>query len=432
MRRKHKNGGAAVDYVVPFLILICIGVIIILAFNLWRALIAPVVKEAAYMHMVNGSVQLKVWGTDHYFDLDSDTLIMQGDTLKTAGGSHVIVEFFDGTIMRVDGGSELVFTSIDDETKVPEIMVSLERGSLWFNRIYNGTSDTDITVDMDDIVVHAELSSVFMLDFDEYRSVAVASVFDNGEGVLVDVMSEDKSNVVESEKVGVAQQILFTSDVLAKYREFQSPTVLGGISDDFKSSKWYVWNLAEDRSPTVINRKIGGTENVGLIPVESEVILPDSVDVEVDDHLEPEIDVDEEVEVLEEVKSIEEEEVLVDLGELTAPSVTSVSGVTELNENGFYFVNSNPATLVGSISGAAKVVVNGYTLSKFKPGDSKWTYYANADYGLLSEGENFYEVYALDANGIKSEVVTVPVLFSPHVEEVSSMEVVPVLEENSG
>ena len=75
-----------------------------------------------------------------------------------------------------------------------------------------------------------------------------------------------------------------------------------------------------------------------------------------------------------------EEETSVDLGSLSNPVVTSVSGGTQIDEGGFYNVTGNPAVLTGSISGAAKVIVNNFTLTKFFPGDTSWTYFANADY----------------------------------------------------
>ena len=61
------------------------------------------------------------------------------------------------------------------------------------------------------------------------------------------------------------------------------------------------------------------------------------------------------------------------------------------------------------------VVVNTYTLQKFKAGDSAWSYFANADYNLMKEGENVYEVYAIDKDGKKTASVTVKVLYKPKV-----------------
>ena len=434
MRRQH-SGGAAVDYVMPFLILICVGVILILAFNLWRAIFAPQSKEAAYMHVVDGAVQLKVWGTENYFALDSDTLIMQGDALKTDANAKVIIEFFDGSIMRVDGASDLVFDSIDDGGKVPEINLSLDSGAVWFNKVYKNTLATEVNIDLDDIVVHSNLASVFEVDSDLAHTVRVLNVFENNEGVLVDILSEDKSSVVDFEKIGVAQEIAFTPAVLDRYWKFQSPTVLGGVADSFKSSEWYAWNIAEDELPTEIERTTGGTENVGLIPVESQVITEEKpLEKEPVEEVEPDQLADNAVE-------IEEEASPVVSGSLAMPTIGSVSGAQEKDSNGFYVASSNPAILTGSVSGAANVVVNGYTLSKFKAGDSTWTYYANADYGLLAEGENFYEIYALSADGAKSGVLTVKVVYRPPVVEEPVVESAPaeaapeeavVVEEESG
>ena len=99
----------------PYLIIICVAIILVLIFNLWRAITAPDFKEDAYMHVVDGSVQMKAWGTDSYFDLTVDALVMEGDELRSSANAKVIIEFFDGTIMRMDGNTHVVFNSIEDE-----------------------------------------------------------------------------------------------------------------------------------------------------------------------------------------------------------------------------------------------------------------------------------------------------------------------------
>ncbi|MBI2634792.1 hypothetical protein HYW82_03950, partial [Candidatus Peregrinibacteria bacterium] len=99
------------------------------------------------------------------------------------------------------------------------------------------------------------------------------------------------------------------------------------------------------------------------------------------------------------------------------PTITSVAGGAQLDANGFYRVTSRVATLTGGISGAAKVIVNDYTLQKFKAGDVSWSYFANADFGLMKVGENIYQVYAVDAAGNKSEPLTVKVFYTPPASE---------------
>jgi hypothetical protein len=57
--------------------------------------------------------------------------------------------------------------------------------------------------------------------------------------------------------------------------------------------------------------------------------------------------------------------------------------------------------------------VNGYTLTKFKAGSTSWSYFANADFGLMKAGDNTYEIYGLDANGKKGESLIIKVFYTP-------------------
>lgn len=411
-RRYRRHGASASDYVMPFLILICIGIIFVLAFNLWRAIFSPVVSQAAYMHVVEGDAQLKVWGTDHFFDINSDTLLMQGDELKTASGARVIVEFFDGTLARVDGSSHVVFESIDDESKIPEIDLVLTEGAMWVNKVYKDTRDTVMKIEMDNLVVNADAASVFAIEDYENEIVRVKSVFDSGEGVQVDILNAEKDTVVETEQIGVAQEIVFSDQVIQRYREFKSPAVLTGISNDFEDSDWYVWNVEQDKNPQSFDKTAGGTENVGLVTVEEELVP-----------VEEEVQAEEEDDQPEDTTEEEEETPI--SADLAMPKVVSVAGVTETNAEGFYVVKENPATIIGSVEGAARVTVNGYGLQRFSAGDSEWTYYANADYGLLSPGENTYEVYAYDAEGNRSEALIIKVFYevpAPQEEELPPAE----------
>ncbi len=375
------------------------------------------------MHVVEGSVQMKAWGTDSFFDLSADALIMGGDELRSSASAKVIIEFSDGTIMRMDASTHVVFSSIEDEDSDAEIVVDLLEGDLWFNQVYKSTEDTDLKINLNDVVVSSNEASVFAVGNDlDSQSARVFAVFDD-EGLLVEVMNEEGSKVVEQENLGVGQEIVFTDKVLDKYWSYQSPTVISALSDQFKISNWYKWNIVEDETPTEFQKYVG-SENIGLQQAEPEVLEPDEGLIPADEEVVSEDLSDPEDDVEEEVEEVVEEETSVDLGPLGNPAVISVSGGNEIDEGGFYNVTGNPATIVGSISGAAKVIVNSYTLTKFFPGDTTWTYFANADYDLMQEGENTYEVYAVDAEGNKSEVVTFQVRYTPPAPVVLVEEVV--------
>lgn len=402
----------------PFLIIICLGVIAVLGFQLVKAFFGNDTARAAYMHVVSGSAQMKTWGTQSFFDLDGDAVIMQGDQLRSTADARIIIEFFDGTLMRMDGSTSVRFELVDDSK--PYIEVDLLEGNVWFNKIYKDTAPTSIKIVLDDILVKSASASVFEVENGMDEVVRVFNVFEKNEGVMVDVLALDEKTVVETEKIGLAQEIVFSSAVLERYRAFQSPTVHSGIEDEFENTTWYTWNVAEDKKPTVFE-KFAVKENAGLVKIEPEKLESDGEVVEPD---KPEDGVtgtrsDTESAIKPESEPKEPAEP-VSLGVLITPTISSVAGGTQVDENGFYNVSGKLATLTGSVSGAAKVTVNGYTLQKFTPGDSTWTYFANADYGLLKEGENVYEIYAEDATGKKTEKFVVKVRYTPPAQAPAS------------
>ena len=406
--RPHSSRRSSpLDYLLPFMIIISIGIILVLGFSLVRALFSGEDTKAAYMHLVSGSAQMKAWGTDRFFDLSSDSLIMQGDEIMTSADSKVIVEFFDGTIMRVDSGSDVVFEGMNEENDSSQFQIQLLDGKVWLNKLYKDTS-SNIVIKLADVAVSAGVASIFEVENGEDQVVRVVGVFEEG-GALVDVLAKDGDKVIESETVGVGQEIIFTKEVLASYFAYKSPTVLSGISDDFKVAQWYIWNISEDKSPALFE-KTGFGENFDLVKVEPTAAENEAVGDAVSD-----VAVGDEVAVEAVDKTVDGASPAVGSVKVTTPKITSVAGKTSVNANGFYEVTGHLATLTGQVSGADKVQVSGYTLQKFKSGDSTWTYFANADYGLMKAGENIYEVYAFDASGNKSEKLTVKVLYTPAV-----------------
>lgn len=419
-RYNSRHEGGVFTYLMPFFIIICVGVIGILLWNLKKALFDSPSTQAAYMHLVTGTVEMKAWGTDQYFDRSTDAVIMTGDEIRTSADAKLIVEFFDGTIMRVGGNTSVEFSNIKQDGDRPSIELVLGGGKLWFNQIFKSTDQTDVRVVSGEIVVNSGSASVFELENDAAQTVRVISVFDN-DGALVEVTSQGKDEtVVESENIGVGQEILISAAVLERYWAHQSPSVLSGFDDDFKSASWYKWNIKEDISPTEFTKEVGGT-NIGLVKVDPETLASQDA-VEDADQVEEAEDVDasgvaDQVGASDEVEDVKEVEVGDDLAAFAAPTIATVSGGSQTDENGFYHVSGTVATISGTVSGASKVVVNGYTLTKFKAGDTNWTYFANADFNLMKEGENLYEVIAYDANGKASDKLIVKVYYSPQKAE---------------
>lgn len=395
----------------------------VLLIKLWNAFFGDETVRAAYMHIVEGDAQMKTWGTEEFFKVMDDTVIVQGDELVTSGGSKVIVEFLDGTIMRLDGGTDVTFEEIDFENDEPLISVLLVDGGVWFNKIYRSTEATTVNVKMSNVQARSNDASIFALE----NSVNdVVRVF-GGEDIDVDIFDEEGAKVVETEVVGVGQEVIFTDAALERYWQFQSPSIIDAVSDEFKKTDWYTWNRLEDRKPTKIEVSPDGSQ---IVKVEPQVLEDEELTEEEDVTAEDEADKEENSVEGEDISKDDKEEgeKQVESGKLSAPTITSVSGGTVKDANGFYNVKSRLATIVGGApAGATKITVNGYVLQKFQPGDTTWTYYANADYALMKMGENIYEVVAEDAEGNKSAVLTVKVL----MEEAPAPAPAPASEENA-
>lgn len=416
--RYRAYGPSKSSYLLPFLIIISLGVVLVLAFSLFKSFFGDDLRKGAYLHIVDGSVQMRTWGTDQFFDLSADALILQGDEIKTSADAKVIVEFFDGTILRIAFGSDVIFTGIVDDDDSKKFEILLVDGNLWFNKVYKDVKKTQIVVKTSDVVVTSNDVNIFSIE-NEFEDVVRVQF---GADLAVEVLDQDENKAIADEALGVGQMALFNAESLSKYRQFLSPNVVMAIDDDFKNTPWYLWNEAEDKAPTQFVKFNG--QSAEFLKVEPQVTLPDEV-------MQPALVID---------TSGESEPVL--FAALSKPVITSVAGVTQTNAEGFYFVTRRVATLTGTVSGAAQMVVNGYTLQKFKPNDTIWSYFANADFGLMKAGENIYEVYALSADGKKSESIFVKVLYQPQevvqpTEEVKEVdaesdtdteaEVVPVL-----
>lgn len=97
------------------------------------------------------------------------------------------------------------------------------------------------------------------------------------------------------------------------------------------------------------------------------------------------------------IDSISEESEDIDSYEETdiGPDLNIVSFIGEKLETnvGYHIIRGTTPKNTNAIK------INNYTLSKYNPGQTEWTYIASSDLGTLKKGENSYTVYALNAEG---------------------------------
>ena len=96
------------------------------------------------------------------------------------------------------------------------------------------------------------------------------------------------------------------------------------------------------------------------------------------------------------------------------------------SNKGPYVQLESVVKIIGTVKEkVAKIVVNEYTLQKFRPGDRNWQYIANKNFGDLKEGLNEFKVVALDAAGNTSEPATFKVTYRAPASSTTSGSVNP-------
>jgi hypothetical protein len=402
--RHNRGGGNTFKYIFPFLLLIVLGIVFVLGFRLLYSYFWSAEGDGAYLYVIEGQAQIKMWGTDDYVKAYDGTRVLQGDEVYVARDSKVVVDFYDQMVIRLNGATEVVFNEIYDDGRTIEVDAILKNGEMWINKTSASGVGADFSVLSGDVLVKLSGGGGVIFDIENLDDAEVVRVF-YGE-VETDVYSQNGGTVVDHVVIDEGNQAIFDQDVLGRFWKFQAPNVIENITSDFLGTPWYTWNLLEDEDPSdYFNEEV----------VEEEVVEPEEVeDVEAveEEVVEPEIE-----EVV-----VESEPEVVELGPLSTPVILEVNGQVwddSLFAEGIE-VEAEPIKFEGTVSGAEKVVINEYTLQRFEPveGEAAIVYWMAIEYENLSEGENIYEVYALAPDGTRSSSAFFKIIYNPPVEEV--------------
>lgn len=482
-----------IDYILPFLIMICAGVIVVLAFQLYQSLNQTEDDKNIFMYMAKGNAKVLQWGSGEWEKSYNGTKILQGDSIKTQRGGRLVVELFDDHYLRMDQSSEVVFSEIKKNGDAYAINLILREGKIWINNDENAETPLKFMVKTDHTVVKT-ISTIYEVEQDDEKEVIRVIRGSIVADIMVDEDGEKRN--VESIQIGVGQEAVITANDIAEYADRESPSVIEAISDSFRETTFYKWNMAEDKNPTDFSIKtstdfdefdfedeedeegdesdltkpiievpsqlnfvtnedsltIRGTTSTEtkkmMVDVVSDGIantyelnlyVPGGTDwsfaISVDagtmsegvntyefysisqndaESKKSELTVN-----LGDVESDEDDEEELDLPPLVAPTVDTYNGGTS-NED-----DTGSVTVVGSVEGAEKIIVDGYTLSAFEPGDTSWSYNARESLGNLEAGENTYDVEAVAPDGTtKSTQFTI--IYTPAEEEPDPVDEEPV------
>ena len=485
MRRVYRRK-RPFEYLLPFLIFVGVGVIGVLGFQLWNNLQGA--KGDVYFYIASGKAKMLQYGLNEWANAFSGTKMLLGDSIKTEPDSRGVLQFFNGTIVRLDGDTEVTITDITKRSDVEKIGLTLTHGNMWVNKMNSeGVDQSDMNVRTTHMMV-SDVGTVFEVESNDTETVRVIAGQVNAQ-ILGN--ATDKNAVLDTVQVGVGQEMTLDQAILQAFQNHDTPSVLMALSDQFKLSDWYLWNSREDQNPTDFSKILvpptdatSNTQQSTLTPSGTQqtasptsttstqlsapvitqpnpsVMSTDQNKVAISGTVGPgtaKVVVHETVggttdqytlsrfktgatsfsynvsEALGNYKAglndysfyaldasgnqsdsadvqITYNKAAVQITDaLTAPQVVSYNGSTSASAS---TVTTGVVLVQGSVAGAQSVVVNGYTLSKFQPGDKTWTYYANVGGGNLNPGLNTYQVYAVDPQGNKSAITTFTITYN--------------------
>lgn len=384
MRRVHRRK-RPIDYILPFLVLLSIGVIGVMALQVWQSWNKQGEADV-FFYIAEGKAKVLPYGQTDWDNAFSGTKLLLGDALKTSRGGRVVIEFFNDTRVRLSEDTAVTLSDVSKTSERETIALNLDNGSVWVNGQKSaGVRESHYEVRTPNLLVKAE-GTVFEVENDRSQ---VVRVFEGD--VKVDILIDEggQDRVADTISVGVGQEIVIDDATLRAFGDNETPSVLKAVSDDFKSSEWYRWNNKEDRFPTDFNFS-GDSGSMEFMDTE------ESLDTQEDGETQ-------------ETEEGEEEDVAnnPEFGDFEAPKITSPTSTT---------VTQNSFKLAGTASPkTAKVIVNSalgdYELSQFKEGDTTWSYNISESFGNLKKGENLYKVYAEDADGNRSAPATITITY---------------------
>lgn len=178
---------------------------------------------AATIAYQQGDVQVKKDGSD-WQTVETDTVLHQGDSVKTGENSKAIIELENGDIVRLGYSTDVLLTGL----KSNAVTVSQTTGAT-YNRLVKNISRT-YQVKVDEVTVQALGTAFDVMESDETIDVNVV------ENTVKVVTDDEQKQVDEGKSVTVDKD---SNDVN-----------VNDIDENDLTNDWYTWNKEEDSKTT--------------------------------------------------------------------------------------------------------------------------------------------------------------------------------------
>lgn len=396
------------DYALPFLIIVAVGIIIALSFNLWNQFSGGATKLTAISEPATVTVTVTAGEVEAYLPAsgawkiigETGTTLSEGERVRTGTNAGATVTLSGGSRVVLAPASEIGFTELRSALGRATAMLTLARGSAFFDL----TTGNDTLTLVHRLAKFSDIDGAFLattdatgaaLDASAVRGSFTATVLDPAEGAR----KTDLKNVI----IEAGKTLSLSEKKINLIRIGGEIEIVKATSEEITSSPLYVAQAARLVSAATTTPSATATTTSGTtttVPTET-ITPPTKTSTPTSTTPTPVTPTT--------VPSAAETFAVTPTTLLAAPTVSSPkNGATVMTE---------PVAFTGTVgSSATKVFVaaNGgtpYQLTKFVAGSGTWTYRASTTLGNLVTGTNTFAITAEAADGTKSAPSTVTVIF---------------------
>jgi len=295
----------------------------------------------------------------------SDQTFLTGDTIRTIGNSRVSLEFLGGNVVFLGPETEFKISELEQKSSGKKIfLANLIKGQIWArvsDDDFGGDQKSQFTIETDRLKLYVR-GTIFSLSAIDVQNV-IRLIKGSVDADILDG-EEDPQNV----KVGVGQKLVVNDENLQKIKNNED--VLEIIDNEFIESEWHLQNLDRflPQEAAQIRRRI--EISAAKTPISQILENPNGE-------------------------------------EMPSPVITFPKSGDQIlaSQESLKIEGTAPENTV-------QIVVNDYTLTKFLPGDRKWSYFASSKFGTLVPGENTFTVMAISRDGRKSKPASIVISYA--------------------
>jgi hypothetical protein len=291
--RKKKSSFKSFFWLVVFLVLItlfckaCVGFVMDLAEEK---------RDEAILSVNRGEAEVLLWGQNDWQSTADSQIILEGDSVRTSEGSTVTLALHNGTELRIDENTHLVFSEVLVEGDDDFVMIELKDGRVWLEQIAKEKGQMELTVQTDVLNVISLQGSFLISNLvdDEYLYVldgqATVEFADRTAGSIIEEVVVEEGNKVAMSDAR-QRQLLNREDILL-FEEYM---------DELAVDEFVMWNVGT-WSYTVESEPEDEPVEEEPEPEEDEIEETSEPEEVTPEEPEPEPELEEEPEVTEELK----------------------------------------------------------------------------------------------------------------------------------